>query len=551
MRLKLIIKEIQMYSVKYLILWCLISIGFISFSNKIIAKPQILKAATFKYYIDSFNQNDEEIYKQHFTNRESWGFLKENIPFFECPDKELEKTYYFRWWTYRKHIKKTPEGFIVTEFLPDVPWAGKYNSINAPAGHQIYEGRWLLDQTYIEGYINFWFNEGSTIREYSTWIADAIYQFCLVKGDFSLAIKLLPKLKDNFIRWENKNKHTSGLFWSNDDRDGMEVSVSGNGLRPTLNSYMYGDALAISKLAALAGDLGLEIEFREKAKELRHLILRKLWDPKVDFFKVIPLESKDDNISFWSFDDLHKHNVREQIGFIPWYFNIPGSEYNIAWQLLASTDGFYAPYGPTTTERTHPEFQISYEGHECQWNGPSWPYATSQTLTGLANLLNNEPNPYISNKHYFDLLKIYSNSHRRKNNTGEILPWIDENLNPFTGDWISRTRLKSWHNNTWSLSKGGIERGKDYNHSTFCDLIISGLIGIRPQDDQTLIINPLLPENSWDYFCLDNILVHNLIITVLYDKNGDRYKRGTGLKVFVDGKEVASSPIIERLTVKL
>ena len=58
---------------------------------------------------------------------------------------------------------------------------------------------------------------------------------------------------------------------------------------------------------------------------------------------------------------------------------------------------------------------------------------------------------------------------------GNIVPWIDENLNPFTGDWISRTRLKTWENGTWSKGKGGVERGKDYNHSTFCDLIISGL----------------------------------------------------------------------------
>lgn len=540
-----------MYKLKHWILCCLISMSFTSFSGKIIAQSQILKADSFQHYINDFNLNDEELYKQHFTNKESWEFLKDNIPFFECPDKDMEMTYYFRWWTYRKHIKKTPEGFIITEFLPNVPWAGKYNSINAPAGHQIYEGRWLHDPKYMEEYIDFWFKEGSTIREYSTWIADAIFQFCLVNGDYSLAIKLLPKLVDNFIGWEKKNKHTSGLFWSNDDRDGMEVSVSGNGLRPTLNSYMYGDAVAISKLAAMVKDVELEIEFKEKAEELRNLIIRKLWDSKENFFKVIPLEKKDDKVGLWDFESFKNQNVREQIGFIPWYFNLPDPDYSIAWKQLISTKGFYAPYGPTTTEQRHSAFKVSYIGHECQWNGPSWPYATSQTLTGLANLLNNASNPYIFNEHYFDLLKIYSNSHRRKNEIGEILPWIDENLNPYTGDWISRTRLKSWDNNTWSLIKGGVERGKDYNHSTFADLIISGLVGIRPQENNTLVVNPLLPEYKWDYFCLDNILIHNSIITVIFDKNGDRYKRGKGLKVFVNGKEAASSSIIEKLTVNL
>ncbi len=58
-------------------------------------------------------------------------------------------------------------------------------------------------------------------------------------------------------------------------------------------------------------------------------------------------------------------------------------------------------------------------------------------------------------------------------------PWIDEDLNPLTGDWIARSRLKIWQNGTWSAEKGGVERGKDYNHSTFCDLVITGLVGLR------------------------------------------------------------------------
>jgi hypothetical protein len=42
----------------------------------------------------------------------------------------------FSWWTFRKHLKQTPDGFIVTEFLLPVPWAGLHNSINCPAGHR-------------------------------------------------------------------------------------------------------------------------------------------------------------------------------------------------------------------------------------------------------------------------------------------------------------------------------------------------------------------------------------------------------------------------------
>jgi hypothetical protein len=38
--------------------------------------------------------------------------------------------------------------------------------------------------------------------------------------------------------------------------------------------------------------------------------------------------------------------------------------------------------------------------------------------------------------------------------------------------------------------KGGEEREKDYNHSTLCDLVISGLIGLRPRADNIIEVNP-------------------------------------------------------------
>jgi len=119
---------------------------------------------------------------------------------------------------------------------------------------------------------------------------------------------------------------------------------------------------------------------------------------------------------------------------------------------------------------------------------------------------------------------------------GKTVCWIDENLNPFTGDWIARTRLKTWKNGTWDAGKGGYERGKDYNHSTFCDLIINGLIGFRPSDENKFEIFPLVPPDI-EYFAIDNIKYHEHIITILYDRTGKRYNKGNGLKVLIDGKE--------------
>ena len=500
----------------------------------------VLNPQSYKHYIDSFNTNDNELYKGSIPNSGSWRFLSENIPLFDCPDKAIERMYYFRWWTYRKHIKETPEGFVITEFLPDVPWAGKYNTISCAAALHFYEGRWLREHKYLNDYAVFWFRGGGSPRSYSFWAADALYKQFLVTGDSSLLKDLLPDLVENYKSWEKEKLSSNGLFWQIDDRDGMEASVCGSGYRATINSYMYGDALAIAAMAALSGNKDLAGQYSEKARKIKQALENQLWDEPSEFFKVLPRDS-----------DAHLCASRELHGYTPWYFNLPDSAYSSAWKFLMDSTCFFAPHGLTTVERKSPQFQISYEGHECQWNGPSWPYATSITLTALGNLLNDYSQSYISKEDYFQLLKIYTESQQLVREDGETVPWIDENLNPFTGDWISRTRLKNWEAGGWSKEKGGVERGKDYNHSTYCDLIISGLSGIRPQEGNKLIINPLIPDALWNYFCLDHLMYHEHEITVFYDKTGNQYKKGMGFFVYVDGKQVSHTQNIQKVTIIL
>lgn len=64
-------------------------------------------------------------------------------------------------------------------------------------------------------------------------------------------------------------------------------------------------------------------------------------------------------------------------------------------------------------------------------------------------------------------------------------------------------------------------------------------------------VNPLLPEGTWDYFCLDQISYHGHWLTVLYDNSGERYGKGKGLRVFANGKEIAASDKLERVTGRL
>lgn len=484
----------------------------------------VLKYNDFRHYVDYFNRMEDENVVQAVSNADSWDWMKANTPLFETPQQNFEEMFYYRWWTLRKHIKKTPVGHIFTEFLVDRPYADKYNLIACAMGHHVMEARWLHDTRYVDEYMHVWFrgNDGAAmpkINAFSNWISDALLQKYYVDGNKDYLLDLMPDLELDYQRWESNRRHPNGFFWQTDVADGMEEQISGGrrvqNARPTINSYMYANAKALAEMAKMTGDNAKEALYLAKADTIKGLVLDGLWSPELSFFETI---REDGNFA----------GVREAIGFIPWYFNLPEDKHVVAWEQLMDPSGFLAPYGQTTAERRHPQFR-THGCCSCEWDGAVWPFATSQTLTGLANLLNSSNQQIVSREDYFTHLELYVESqfHRGR-------PYIGEYLDEVTGYWL----------------KGDEERSRYYNHSTFNDLVITGLVGLRPRADEVLEVNPMLPDDTWDWFCLDNVHYKGNVITVIWDKDGSKYNRGRGLQVLVNGDKVASSPELGRLVVK-
>ena len=483
-----------------------------------------------KKYVEYFNSIDSEAVKNYIPNAQAFEWLAIQAPLFECPDTVLEQNYYYRLWTFRKHLVKTPEGFIFTEFIEPVKHAGKYNSISCALGHHIYEGRWLKDNNYLKDYIKFWLYKadiGETkqrFHQFSSWIDDAVYQNFLVNPDQQFLAEILPALDEDYTKWETQRQRKDGLFWQNDVKDGMEESVSGSRKdqhqRPTINSYMYGNAVALNKIALLLGNQQLAAKYQLKANTLKKLVQDSLWNTNDIFFETRKAKGG-------------MADVREAIGFIPWDFNLPDDkpQYAKAWVQLLDTAGFKAPWGLTTAERREPTFRTRGSGHSCEWDGALWPFATSQTLKGLANLLSNYKNHGKMNANvFYNELHQYAASHVKNGK-----PYIGEYQDEKTGEWL----------------KGDNPRSIFYNHSTFCDLIINDLIGIKPRQDNVLEVFPLIPKNKWDWFKLDNLSYHEKNITVLWDKTGKKYNKGKGLLVFADGKEIYKGKDLKALKVKM
>lgn len=489
------------------------------------AKAQVLNAEQFKHYVDRFNTMEDEPIVQAIPNSESWTWMQENIPLFETPDKSFEEIYYFRWWTLRKHIQQTPQGYVFTEFLVKRSYADKYNLISSGLGHHIYESRWLHNKKYMDDNLHVWYrgNEGKPLKRlrfYSGWNADAIYNRFLVNGDKTFLLDLYPDLKENYKAWEDERMGKNGLFWQYDVRDAMEETISGGrrekNPRPSINSYMYGNAMALSKMAALKNAPNDIVKFRAKADSVKRQSQNLLWNQWDGFFEV--RKEKGDTIS----------RAMEEIGFIPWYFNMPDAQFNKAWNKLMNSKHFNAPVGITTADRSHPLFR-THGCCKCEWDGAVWPFATSQTLTAMASLINNYKQSFVTSHDYFEQLKKYTASQHKDGK-----PYIGEYLDEKTGQWLTAD-----------------DRGRYYNHSTFNDLIISGLVGLRPRADNVIEVNPLLPANQWEWFALDNVLYHGKIVTILWDKTGKKYNKGKGLSVWVDGKRVAKAKKLQRLKGKL
>ena len=476
----------------------------------------------WKEYIKEFIFNDTELYVNDIPNEKSIEFLEEQIPIIELPDKVIERTYYFRWWTYRKHIRTTPEGHVITEFLPDVPWATTHNAISCAANYHIREGRWLKDsEGVIKDYVNFWLTFPEKMYAYTMWLVAATEEYCQIHGDWKFAEDNFDKFEEYFERRLTRSETETGLFFSEDCEDGMEVGISGNGLRPTINSYVYADAMALSRLAKRKGLTEKQKQYEALAKELKDKILKFLWDG--EFFKTIPEEY----IKGWKGmrpEIPEEKNVRELIGYVPWCFNIPEPDMAHAFEHLLSTDGFFTDYGLTTAEQRHPRYMEPHK-HECLWNGPIWPFGTTHVLLALANALRSDANMDVSRENYVMLLRQYAASHRRTLPDGKVVDWIDENMDPNNGDWLARRILEEQN---WPEGKGEYERGKDYNHSMFCDLVLSGLLGIHEDANGKLAVDSLIPED-WMYFRVQNLHFHGERYEIIFDRDGTYYGQGKGI----------------------
>jgi len=485
--------------------------------------------------------------RHDWWDNQDWDWYEANIPFFESPDPELDATYYYRWELLTKHlVYGSPEtGYTFTEFIDRPFWSGSYGGISCPLGHQAYEIRWLKDRRIIEDFGRYWFETpGAQPRSYSNWYGDAMWATYEVLGDREFLREVYPHMETQVAGWtEERWDPEHGMYRWVGAWDGMETNINSRlteddfsgaeGYRPTLNSYLFADLMALSRTATLFGDPGKAAGYEARARALKARVQEELWDPERElFFHQFAFDEmggiRAKSLTYETGPYAGDPHGRELLGYVPWQFGLPDAGYEAGWKFLMDPEFFWAPFGPTGVEQGDPQFFVSPRC--CIWSGNAWPYATAQTLTALANLLHDYDQDVVDRADYYTLLRSYALSHRLNGR-----PYIAEAADPFTGSW-------SGHNTFY--------HSEHYLHSGFLDQLISGLVGVRPRADDTLRVDPLVPE-AWDYFALEGVDYHGHDLSIIWDRDGSRYGQSSGLTLFLDGRELARRPEVGEIRVAI
>lgn len=484
------------------------------------------------------------IARKHFGNDAPW--YVERIPFFESSDPQLDAVWYYRWSLFRAHQRDLgAEGYITTEFLDDVSWQRQpYASLNDASGFHIAEGRWLNDRRFTDDYIAFMYAGGND-RHFTDYMADSVWGRYLVDGDRDAVLRHLAVMRHIYRLWDEKYDFAKRLYFIEPLLDATEYTVSsidasggkdgfrgGDAFRPSINSYMFANARALANMARLAGDAATAREYDARAEDLRHRVLADLWSPGLEHF-----------VDRHQADTQHAHywqpvRARELVGYLPWMFDLVPDEagYARAWSHLLDPVSLAGKAGMRTVDARYEYYMRQYrylgKAPECQWNGPVWPYQTTQVLTAMANLLDHHVRTGpVRRSDYMRLLRQYAALHYQDGRLD-----LQEDYHPETGQPIV-----------------GLDRSHHYFHSGFVDLVMTGLVGIRPHADDVLEVNPLLPgagdPQALSWFRVENVPYHGHRVAVTWDADGQRYGAGRGLAIEVDGREIARRATLGRLAV--
>ena len=531
---------------------------------------RVLKPVTHRnWLIRPEDQDARDVVADQVDAYQAW--FDANVPYFDCSDPWVRKMYDHRAYVLRKNMLDPKLGRMQWPTQAEGRWRSTWypNVISYVGGHQVREARWLRDPKYWQGHLRTWAEnekadgvypshvtpKGPSDGQYTDWITSTAWDGYLVHPDRSFLTTVADRLAANVRGWQKAyDPDGDGLlrvdshWWT-----GMEYQPSffafsdykpsKNFYEPArpvglervdLTAYNYGNAVAVARIHRLLGQSDRAEEFEDLAAKMAGAVAKKVWRPERRFF--YSLRAEDDAVA----------DVKEVIGVYPFYFGmLPwGKGYESAWASILDPKQFWTAWPVASASKECPAYsQTDWPGDgraaACMWNGPTWPHANSLVMSAMARTLRATRDHQVADtplkkEHLWALFLSFTKAQYRDQDLGH--PWTGEYYNGDTGQWKTAER--------------------DYNHSTWLDILIPELIGVVPRDDDVLEVDPLLSEDALGHFLLDGVRYHGHDVTVVWDApdaaSPDHYADGRkGLDVYVDGRLAASAPGLSRLTVDL
>ncbi len=514
-----------------------------------------------------------------------------NLAYFDCSDPWITKMYYHRAYILRKNSLDPKLGRMQWKTQAEGRWrSGWYpNVISYGGGHQVREARWLRDTSYSHGHVRtFADNEkadgvypshvkpsGPAGGQYTDWITAAAWDAHVVHPDREFLVAVADKLAANVRGWQKVYdpdgdglllvdshwwtgmEYQPSFFFFSDFKPAKNFYEPENKVsldRVDLTAYNFGNAVAVARIYREIGQPEKTKEFDDLASKIAAAVRAKMWDAHEKFFYSL------------KHDDGAKADVKEVIGVYPFYFGMlpaaSSERYEAAWESIIDPDQFWTPWPVASASKKCPAYsQSNWPGDGraagCMWNGPTWPHANSIVLTAMARTLRGSREWEVGRRKSGNERVRRSASDALRSTLDAQHLWSlflsftkaqfrDQNLsNPWTGEFYNGETAK------WKTAE------RDYNHSTWLDVLIPDLIGLVPRSDEVLEIDPLVPPGKLSHFLLDGQHYRGHDVTIVWDDPaadgiGDVYGDGRrGLDVYLDGKRVASADTLARLFVNL
>ncbi len=520
--------------------------------------------------IPAKEQDVRDVLAEQVQAYQDW--FQKNLATFDCSDDWVTKMYYHRAYNLRKNMMDPKLGALKWPTQSEGRWRSTWypNVISYGAAHQIREARWLRDPKYWQGHLRTWVENqkpdhvypshvlpsGPAGGQYTDWITASAWDGQLVHPDKAFLAQIVDKLADNVRGWQSvSDPDGDGLlrvdshwwtgmeyqpsffffsdFKTSNDFSQPETKVSLE--RVDLTAYNFGNAVAVARIYRLLGQPEKAKEFDELASKIARAVGEKMWRPETKFF--YSLRADDDTVA----------DVKEIIGVYPFYFGMfePGKGFEEAWASILDPEQFWTPWPVASVSRQCPAYsqsgwpQANGRASTCMWNGPTWPHANAIVLTAMARTLRadrnlEKPASPLTREKLWELFHSFTKAQYRDQDLE--YPWTGEFYNGETAQWKTAER--------------------DYNHSTWLDILIPEILGLVPRDDDILEIDPLVPEGTLTRFLLDGQRYRGHDVTLVWDAPGDEipdaYADGRkGLDVYLDGRMVSSTKSLSRIQINM